>query len=298
MEITNAVYEKSKDVTVMSPFLKDNNYICRSKGSKNEWNVVSENGIYYCDCPAFSKNKSYCKHTVAVMTYNNIKYTVEEEKVLPKKTGKTTGSTTGSTSGPTSISFGFDRYEVISTFHKSLRKGDVERSWYFLEVMIQSNIGVWYLNNYIGSIIAEELCICDPDLVTGLKSYLNPMAKSYDNYMLYGAVDIFCSSKKFWECDRCWQRKVANAKNIQNIKTENKPRFDIPHYALDRHTLRGKMLPENEVDWRYAGTWFSMYWRRKCTEQGLDINTAKWEDVKLSREEKEEFEFFKTLGVK
>src|SRR4030042_4691868 len=284
IKITEEMYEKVKQIKVMEAITKDGVYTCKSSTSKNEWTVIFKNNEYTCDCPSFKKGT--CKHIIAVQIYEKKEFEVDiKEKKVDDK----------SDPNPIKIPFGFDRYEVISAFHKSLRKGDTKKSWYFLEIMIQSNFGVWYINNYISSIIAEELCICNPQIVVGLKSYLNPSAKSIDNYSLYAVVDIFCSLPKFWQCERCWERKVYNAKNIMNIRESKNELYDIPYYAHDRHTAKGARLPEDKIDWRFAGTWFSMYWRRECIKQGLDINTAKWEDVKL---DKDELEFFKKLGVK
>lgn len=286
MTITKELFEKAKEVTVIESILKDGVYNCKSKGSKNEWQVSqSKESGYYCNCPAFSKSKNSCKHVVAVMLY--CKKEVEVEKKSNNEESNIKGE----------IKFNFDRYEVISAFHKSMRKGDVLQSWYWLQIMIDSGntFGVYYINNYILGIIAEELCICDIDVVAGLKSYLNPMAKKIDDYMLYAAVDIFCSLPKFWECERCWERKVNHAKNISNIREGKKSLYDIPYYAFDRHTLKGSKLPENKIDWRYSGTWIGMLWRRKCVEQGKDINTTAWNEVVL---DKEEFDFYKKMGEK
>ena len=282
MNIDNDVYERSKEVTVIESVLKDGQYSCKSKGSKNEWTVTKDAENFYCDCPAFQKNRTYCKHTVAIMTYEKITFAVNPPKSEPDKDKKK----------PDKIIFNFDDFEVISAFHKSLRKSDVVKAWFFAEIIFQEKS--WNLFEYLDSILASELCICDPGLVAGLKSYLNPQ-KSNDVFLLYAAIDIFCSVKKAWECGRCWERKVERAQKLNNIKNESEPRFDIPHYALDRHTKRGKELPEGDIDQRTLGTWLSNYWRRQCIEQDKDINQTEWQDVIL---DEKKVLFFKNLDSK
>lgn len=269
--------ERAKEVTVTESITRDGFYSCKSKDSKNEWEVIKNNTGIFCNCPAFAKSKVICKHVVAVMNYEKIEYEIEkkeEDKLDPK------------------MKFNLDRYEVISAFHKELRRGDVEKAWYWLEVMIQSNFGVWYINNYLLNIIGEEICCCDPQFIVGLKAYFNPSNKNYDDYLLYAGVDIFCNSKKFWECERCWQRKVYEARYKKNIQEGKKPLYEIPFYALDKHTLRGKQISDEKKDKRFSGTWESMYFRRKCIEQGFDLNSIKWNQVKL---DEEELKFFREL---
>ncbi len=276
MKVKRDKIERSKDVVITQSILQDGEYYCKSKDSENEWIVKREGKYFSCNCPDFLKKKEICKHIIAVLNYEKIPFEIEEEK-NKQEIG-------------VAMKFNYDRYEVISAFHKELRRGDVETALWWLEIIIQSNYGAFYINNYIYGIIGEELCICDPKIVQAIKSYLN--FKVIDEYMLYAVVDIFCSSKKYWECERCKLRRKIWQKYHMAVKKEEEKIYKIPHYAHDTHTRKGKAMRFEDVDWRYAGVEIGMRWREKCVEQKLNINDTKWSSIEW---EEGEFEYYKSL---
>jgi hypothetical protein len=64
--------ERSKEVSVLEYVFEENVFICKSKESKNTWKVVKHNDKFYCNCPAFSRDRKHCKHILAVLNYKKI----------------------------------------------------------------------------------------------------------------------------------------------------------------------------------------------------------------------------------
>ena len=67
-------------------------------------------------------------------------------------------------------------------------------------------------------------------------------------------------------------------KHQRALKDGERP-HDIPEYAHDRHTQKGKALMKSgDADLRYSGMWEGMIWRRKAIEQHGTIDVP-WESV-------------------
>ena len=177
---------------------------------------------------------------------------------------------------------GYSRYEVVSAFHKELRKGDVKKATYWLQVMLSGGVGAWYIANYLWWIHAEELAMEEVhgDFGTYLAA-LNQHGSKADPYQLYYAVIRFCKAKKWWECEESTKMRLLWAKYAKILKENNEEeKLEIPYYAHDRHTAKGKALMKaGKADLRYSGTWMGMIWRRKAMEQFGRIDVP-WEDVK------------------
>ena len=262
MLVDSSRYEKAISEVEITKSLMEELWICGGKNSKSLWKVQKIGDIYTCECPDFRKRTKICKHIIAVMLDQKEEVEVEESKKE-------------SYSGNINM-FGYNKFEVISSFHKELRRGDFEQASYWIEVLIQGKASGAYLSGYIASIIGEELCLCDTTIALKIKSYLN--YKKMCTYSLIAAVHLFCESKKWWFCEQCATRRLIQRRNVKEIMSDKKR--EIPNYAHDIHTRLGKMLWEKgSADKRWSGTWEGMFWRRKCVEQGKDLLTTEWGDV-------------------
>lgn len=222
------------------------------------WSV----GKYHVEGERCSCKVGGCTHVVAVKLHNGEEVVVEEN--VPDKCVN-----------------GLDRWEVISAFHKELRRGDKEAAWYWLETMIQSEFSQWYMTNYIVGVLSEELCTCDMKVwgeIRALAEY-----KNKDPYRLYAMVEKFCEAKKWWFCQKCSDRRLSWVQTRKDVKAGSRP---VPFYAYDPHTDKGKRLAaRGHADLRWSGTWPGVMWRMRAAKAGLDLLTAKWNDVDMSDEE-------------
>lgn len=175
---------------------------------------------------------------------------------------------------------GYSRFEVVSSFHKELRLGNEEKATYWLQVMITGGVGAWYPANYLWWISAEELAMEEVHGDFGqYLGLLNQLGTKADPYQLYYAVMRFCKAKKWWEDPESCRMRDLWGKNQRALKDGEKL-FDIPLYAHDRHTSKGKALMKTgEADLRYSGMWNGMKWRQKAFEQHGTID-VEWDDVK------------------
>lgn len=236
-----------------------------------------------CTCVDFEKRRMPCKHMIALAVKKGLK--VEEDK-----SSKSSGSKPATNTYAKYSAMGYDKYEVISSFHKELRRKDKAKATWWLQVMLDCGESAWYLSNYIAGAINEELCLCDGMGVIGIKSTLN--YKTLDEYGLYMATMKFVDYKKWWECDYCSQLRDLWGENLKIIRNDKPSSFEkIPEYAIDRHTRQGKSKIESgaPVDRRWEGSWLGMWFRRnaflKAKKEGCDIDDFKKLSDVLSQEE-------------
>lgn len=204
----------------------------------------------------------------------------EETKVADKKKSALPGSVCG-----------YSRYEAVSSFHKELRRGDVEKATYWLETLITGGAPSWYIANYLYWISAEELAI--EEVHGGFGTYLanlNTHGTKADPYQLYYATMRFCKAKKWWEDEESILMRKLWAENVRVLKQKEKDKMlDVPLYAHDRHTSKGKtLMQKGEADLRYSGMWQGMIWRQKAFEQHGTID-VEWDEVTW---EKDEYDFW------
>lgn len=156
----------------------------------------------------------------------------------------------------------YSRWDVISAFHKELRRGDYENASYWLQVMISGGAPTGYLVTYLWQIASEELAPSEMDVVNYL-AHLRANISNLFPYHLYYAVLKFCRAKKWWEDADGKLAREMWAKHALNIEA-GKFR-DIPHYAHDKHTARGRaLLARGEADRRWEGTWTGMVFRSEA----------------------------------
>jgi replication-associated recombination protein RarA len=138
---------------------------------------------------------------------------------------------------------GHDLGEVVSALQKSIRRGLEEEALYWAAELDLSNFGehCWKRLRVISS---EDVGLAEPNIAANIhalyvtwsefKKAKKPGAKlNPDRMFLTHAVLLLCRAKK--------SRIVDNAMNLF-WKGHTEMQRDIPEWALDKHTLRGKRM--------------------------------------------------------
>lgn len=191
-------------------------------------------------------------------------------------------TTTESKGGLPQTFFHLDRWSVISSFHKELRRGDLDQALYWLQFMRDGGAPNAYLVRYLWEICAEELAVTELDVVNYIANCRAQLDRLND-YHFYQMVTLFVQAKKWWECEVSTKMRELRFQHVQTIREAKKYR-EVPHYAHDKHTTTGKKLvAEGKADRRWEGTWTGMFWRRRAfvlaQEKGVSIDTITWADV-------------------
>jgi replication-associated recombination protein RarA len=128
---------------------------------------------------------------------------------------------------------GYDFYEVTSSMQKEIRRGNVEHACYWAhEFLPRFETYVWKRLKIIAN---EDIGTADPFAAL----YVDLMEKHYyetaDPLCLINAVTYLARSKK--------SRMGCHLSIVlEQRKSQGKIRLEVPDYALDRHTARGKRL--------------------------------------------------------
>lgn len=146
----------------------------------------------------------------------------------------------------------YDRYEVISAWIKEMRLGNVENATYWLTVMEDAGESPDYIGRRL-VIFATEDCI-DPETLVYAKIASDAYVQTKDTNISWSAVWVLCKARKWWELKEGREREEIWAKVEQDRK--NGVKKEIPSYALDLHTKRGKAMHRSGqvVDDRFSGT--------------------------------------------
>lgn len=130
----------------------------------------------------------------------------------------------------------YDFFECSSAFQKSVRRG-VERDAIFFGTELAGSGYAQYLWKRMLIISSEDIGLANPNLVTQIQSlYQNWQviaAKNHEEAIIpiINAILLLSRSPK--------SRLVDNAKMFA-LKSDYRP--DVPDYALDTHTRRGKKM--------------------------------------------------------
>lgn len=135
----------------------------------------------------------------------------------------------------------FDFFEVSSAFQKSIRRGIENEAIRWGIELFESNYAK-YLWDRMFVIASEDIGLAEPDFITRLVS----MKQSYDyleknrpkkvskRLVLLQAIISMVHAKKSRYIDLCYSVYwIEDRKNIANC--------EIPDYAYDMHTLKGKI---------------------------------------------------------
>lgn len=146
---------------------------------------------------------------------------------------------------------GYDFFEVASALQKEIRRGKEEDALYWaFELSLKFDQYLW---SRLKVIVNEDIGIANPNLIviidTLSKQYFEfrEKGKTSCNLCLANAIMLLCRSEK---------TRVAD--HIQGIVvqsyTQGLERKDIPDYALDKHTKRGRNMGRGLDHFRGEGT--------------------------------------------
>jgi len=134
---------------------------------------------------------------------------------------------------------GYELFEVISALQKDIRRGNEKEALYWaLELEGRFSKYLW---RRLVAIVVEDIGMANNELVgiiVGLRREVEDLRKEgqvYSLNMLAYAVLALCRSPKTRESDE-YMNEVLRDKIYGRLK------LDIPDYALDQHTMRGKQM--------------------------------------------------------
>lgn len=132
---------------------------------------------------------------------------------------------------------GFDKnrmFEVVSALQKEIRRGNEENALYWALELEQLNPSLLW--NRLKVIASEDISIAHPVIVLVIEAlhkwYLEFRGKNGSGLFLSHAILALCRSPKSRIADEFLE--VVNGERKAGKKLE------IPDYALDMHTARGK----------------------------------------------------------
>lgn len=135
---------------------------------------------------------------------------------------------------------GYDFFEISSAFQKSVRRGKIDESCYWATELLNSNYHK-YLWKRILIITVEDIGIAEPDAIVRIKALHDTFFSLIGHYkvetkepriMVYQAIYYLCKAPK--------TRLADYMKNYYH-QSHNERNLEIPDYALDIHTRKGKM---------------------------------------------------------
>jgi len=135
---------------------------------------------------------------------------------------------------------GYDYYEVMSAFQKSIRRCDEDQTCFWGIELYESNL-ITHLWNRIFIVVHEDIGLAEPNFTTRIwhlklaHDYLaekRPKAWSKKLVMLQIFIELARAKKS---------RYVDLAAVVYWANHQNRKR-PIPDYAFDMHTLKGKKL--------------------------------------------------------
>ena len=117
------------------------------------------------------------------------------------------------------VSTRYNRFEVVSAFHKELRRGDFEKAW-FWGLMLANFRGTHGVFHYLLNIVYEETR--DHELAAYLLKVRNdPRQRTIEK--LSQAISWFCASKKKWELPHRYDIFLAEMRGYEKLAKEFGP---------------------------------------------------------------------------
>jgi hypothetical protein len=175
----------------------------------------------------------------------------------------------------------YSRWDVVSSLHKEIRRGDYERASYWLVVMMRGGSPTAYIAGYFFQIVYEELAPSEVEAMLFAGMLRENLDKVNPYHLLYGLF-LLCKGKKWWECPDGRMIREMWAKHALTVDAEKYR--EIPHYAHDKHTSKGKrLIAEGTADRRWEGTWAGMVYRAEAQKQaeadGMTLDEMSWDAV-------------------
>lgn len=128
---------------------------------------------------------------------------------------------------------GYDLFEVSSALQKTIRRGLEEEAVYWaLELLPRYEAYLW---KRIKTVANEDVGVANPIVFAAIEALANQYAIIKDTLAVVNAVVLLCRSPK--------TRLACHLSIVveQEI-AQGKPKREIPDFALDMHTGRGKSL--------------------------------------------------------
>jgi replication-associated recombination protein RarA len=186
-----------------------------------------------------------------------------KDTVQPQTTEKPKAAEKKSTGGEFITKGGYDAFEVMSCLQKDIRRGREAQAMYWAFEMESLNPS--WLWKRLMIITTEDVGPADPSMITLVKTLwetyekMKEMAKGKtpESHILGMAVLSLCRANKSHEAMYLpmtvnWWKKYLNWK------------LEVPDYALDIHTRRGKKLGRGRNHWYSEG--FRLF--KKATVEG------------------------------
>lgn len=132
---------------------------------------------------------------------------------------------------------GYDFFEVVSALQKTIRRGlEREALYWAMELLPRFEFYLW---RRLKIIVNEDIGIANPQLIILIQTLSNQyfeLRKKGDMgclLMLSNAILLMCRSKKSRIADHFVCEMIQ-------VREQGLEKLEIPDYALDMHTRRGK----------------------------------------------------------
>jgi hypothetical protein len=235
-----------------------------------------------CTCPHFQKRLAstwgngkegkICKHIEDVLIWEGAMQ--EKERKSSKK-------------GPWLSKGGYPMDEVTSALQKSIRRGQEFEAGYWALELIDS--GHWkYLMDRLQTIACEDIGLANPMAVLtvsavrqGIETKLADAAKKGKVWM--GAPKEQIGFLILYLCRSCKSRQADDYIWYVQRKRKEGTRLDIPEYAIDKHTTRGREIirqiaKEKKITIGKAGE-EEFYLKGGCLHKFIDVSGIDWSKI-------------------
>ncbi len=219
----------------------------------------------------------------------------EDKKEETKETKEESKETKKSSSKSNQVltKGGYDAFEVMSALQKSIRRGQEEFAMFWALEMEETNPSWLWKRLMIMS--TEDVGIADPSVCTTVKTMwdtyekMKEMAKGKkpESHILGMAVLSLCRAPKnhevlYFPMVVNWWRKYLDWK------------IEIPDYALDVHTKRGKKMGRGRNHWYSEGLRVD----KKVEISGDKYETAfrRGDEIKYNLEDADDFYYYDHEG--
>ena len=146
---------------------------------------------------------------------------------------------------------GYDLREVISTIQKEIRRGNAENSMYWAFELWEGGFHN-YLWKRLKVIANEDIGIANPQaivlthiLAEEFADFLKDEKDGSARLCLANAILFLCNGKK--------TRAADDFQCVVRREREAGKRLEIPDYALDKHTVRGRKMGRGFDHWQKEG---------------------------------------------
>jgi len=187
---------------------------------------------------------------------------------------------------------GYDFFEVSSSLQKSIRRCDEDSALYWACELIYSNYDN-YLWKRILIMVSEDVGLAEPDLAVRIQAlkqnydFLKKNKSMEKTLPLVHAVLLLVRAKKSRIVDWCKGKMFGEYHFIEK---------EIPDYALDKHTIRGKMMGRTIEHFFDEGAKLNNHEVCDREEEYLQWCRDHWTDKKWCKEEERRKLEFKNRG--